>query len=404
MDSFTLLIASALASVIMAATMYMMFRASPRETYLLDWSLAGLFHVVSGCLGLVASSYTVPYLVTPALGNAFYVAGHYAILVGLQRHFGYRPRVAILLLLLAAVVGLHFLPFARAAVANRLLLLYPIVIFFNLWTVRLLWKAPEGEARPAYLPLMLLEMLFVAQLLLRAAVVAFGHSASLTFVGSQFLQTSGSLATFVFLSVATMSCALIVIRRQELVLRRLALTDTLTGWLNRRAMQDMAEREFQRSVRTGSALAFVIFDIDHFKSINDRFGHAVGDAALRHVTAVSAGALRGYDGCFRIGGEEFAALVTGAELEEARHVAERLREQVAAAPLLIDGNTISITVSVGLATRGQGDISWEDGLRRADDALYHSKQNGRNRVSIDMHSVAAPETGGSLAAGVQAMA
>ncbi|WP_394780044.1 GGDEF domain-containing protein [Undibacterium sp.] len=382
MDSFTLLIASALASVIMAATMYMMYRASPRDTYLLDWSLAGAFNVASGCCGLLASTHSVPYLVTPAIGNAFYVAGHYAILAGLQRHFGQRSRPVLILLLLAAVVALHFLPFARESVANRLLLLYPIVIFFNLCTIRLLWKAPEGEAKPAYLPLMLVELLFVAQLLLRAAVVAFGNRASLTFVGSQFLQTSGSLATFVFLSVATMSCALIVIRGQELALRRLALTDSLTGWLNRRALQDMAGREFQRSTRTRSPLAFIIFDIDHFKSINDRFGHAVGDAAIRHVTEVAACALRGYDGRFRIGGEEFAALVTGMQMNEAKHVAERVREQIASVPLLADGKPVSITVSVGLASREPEDASWEDSLRRADDALYHSKQNGRNRVSI----------------------
>jgi predicted signal transduction protein with EAL and GGDEF domain len=171
-------------------------------------------------------------------------------------------------------------------------------------------RQPDPAARGAYLPLMVVEAAFMLAVGARA-VLALGQPPQLTFMGSQLWQTAGSLAVLAFLSLATMCCALIVIRHQELALRSASLTDSLTGWLNRRALLDMAEREFQRHRRSGEALHFLTFDIDHFKAINDQHGHAVGDAAIRHVTTVSAQALRGYDARFRIGGEEFAVLITG---------------------------------------------------------------------------------------------
>jgi diguanylate cyclase (GGDEF)-like protein len=186
----------------------------------------------------------------------------------------------------------------------------------------------------------------------------------------------------VYLALATVCCALIVTHQQTLALRRASLTDVLTGWLNRRALHDIAVREFRRSRRTRAAMYFITFDIDHFKSINDRFGHGVGDAAICHVTALAARVLRGYDAQFRIGGEEFAVLVGGEDLACACRIAERVREVVEATPLTVGGKTMPMTVSVGLAALGEPDQKWEDILHRADEALYHAKQNGRNRVSV----------------------
>jgi diguanylate cyclase (GGDEF)-like protein len=201
-------------------------------------------------------------------------------------------------------------------------------------------------------------------------------------MGSQFLQTSGSLFVLVFLSVATMGCAVIVTHQQELALRRASLTDVLTGWQNRRAMHDVARREFDRCQRTGMPLFFITFDIDHFKAINDRYGHSMGDAALRHVTTLSARVLRGYDALFRIGGEEFAVLVGGGSLADVQGIAQRLRDMVAATPMLEQGFAVPMTVSVGLAAARENDLRWEDVLRHADEAMYYAKQHGRNRVAV----------------------
>jgi diguanylate cyclase (GGDEF)-like protein len=386
MDAFTLIVASALVAAIMAASMLLLYRASSRQRCLLDWSLSGLCFLATNLIGAFAVHYQPGYLLAPALGNTFYVAGHAGILIGVRRHLGLNPRYGLLGLLLLAVLAAHALPFIQHSVQHRLFLFTPVVAGINLGVAWLLWRQPDNGAKPAYLPLMGLELLFMAVMLLRPLAMMAGYERLLTFMGNQFLQTTGSLFVLVFLSVATMSCALIVTHHQELALRRASLTDVLTGWLNRRALHDTARREFRRCQRTGTPLFFIAFDIDHFKAVNDRYGHSVGDAAIRHVTTLSARALRGYDAMFRIGGEEFAVLVSGGSLADVTGIAQRLCGLVAGTPLAVKGMApgpaIQMTVSVGLAEAQATDQQWEDVLRRADEAMYHAKQHGRNRVGV----------------------
>jgi diguanylate cyclase (GGDEF)-like protein len=381
MDSFTLIVASGLASAIMALAMFLLYRASRRELCLLDWSLAGLFFLTSNVIGGIAAAMQLTHFLLPALGNAFYIAGHFAIAAGLRRHLGLAPRYRILGLLAAAVVLLHLLPYTQASVANRLLMFTPLIAVINCHVVWLIGRLPAGPERSAYLPLLVIECAFAVQLMLRTVYIVLSRDNPLTFLGSHILQTSGSLGVLVFLSVAGMCCAVIVIRHQELALRKASLTDSLTSWLNRRALHDVAHREFERSRRTGQPLVFIAFDIDHFKSVNDRHGHLTGDAALRHVTGLAAHALRGYDSLFRLGGEEFAVLVTGIAPQQVLQMAERVRALIEATPLQVDECLVPMTVSVGVAALARQDANWEAALRRADNALYRSKKDGRNRVS-----------------------
>jgi len=382
MDSYTLVVVSALAGTIMAATMFLLYRASPRSTCLLDWSMAGTFFVASNAMAMLATRFSLPYLLVPGVGNAFYVAGHFMILAGVRRHLGLRPCFDWLVALMLLVLMMHAFPFAHSSVFNRLMMLTPIVAGINGYTIWLLGRQQDAAARSSYLPLILVEGIFMVQLSLRAAILALGEQVPLTLMGNQLLQTCGSLAVLGFLSLATMSCALIVIRQQELALRRASLTDALTGWKNRRALLDMAEHEFLRSRRSSDALHFLTFDVDHFKAINDQHGHAIGDAAICHVTRVSAQALRGYDALFRIGGEEFAVLITGSSSFETRMIGERVRELIEKTPLLIEGKCITLTVSIGVAACEPGDLHWDEALRRADQALYHAKRLGRNRLCV----------------------
>ena len=163
-------------------------------------------------------------------------------------------------------------------------------------------------------------------------------------------------------------------------LRHRSRHDGLTGLLNRRAIEESIEAQIRRSQRSGEAFSVLMLDLDHFKSINDRFGHAVGDQALRHVAAVLLAGVRDVDDIARIGGEEFLALMPGATLEAATPVAERLREQLAAQPLHLDGNAIAVTVSIGVAQWSESADDVSRLLVRADAALYQAKQQGRNRV------------------------
>lgn len=382
MDAYTLVVVSALAGTIMAATMFLLYRASPRSTCLLDWSLAGIFFVASNGMALAAMGYALPYVLVPGLGNAFYVAGHFMILAGVRRHLGLKPRFDWLLALMLTVLMMHAFPFAHGSVQNRLVMLTPIVASINGYVAWLLSRQPDDAARSSYLPLILVEGIFMLQLSLRAALLAVGEQVQLTLMGSQLLQTCGSLAVLVFLSLSTMCCALIVIRQQELALRRASLTDALTGWKNRHALNEIAEAAFQRSRRSSDALHFLTLDVDYFKAINDQHGHAIGDAAIRHVTQVSAQALRGCDALFRIGGEEFAVLIADSSSFETRMIGERVRDLIEKTPLLIEGKYITLTVSIGVAACEAADQHWDAALRRADQALYQAKRLGRNRLCV----------------------
>lgn len=379
MDSFTLVVASALAATIMAASMGMLYLASSRRVCLFDWAVAGLFFAAGSVIGACALQYRLHQVLVTACANVLYIAGHYGVLAGLRRHLGLRPRWDLLAVLAPLAFGVHLVPAFAASPAT---VLTPVIVAVDLAAAWLLWRQPDRATRLACLPMIVLEVAFAAQQGLGMLYEAIRVEADTGTMHCQILQTCGALFVLVFLSVATMSCALIVTHDQTRALRRASLTDALTGWLNRRALHDIALREFRRSQRSGAPIHFLTFDVDHFKSINDRYGHGVGDAAIRHVTTVAAGVLRGCDALFRIGGEEFAVLLADSHADDVGRIAERLRESVAASPLAADGRAVRMTVSVGVAALAADDTRWEDILRRADEALYHAKQHGRDRVSV----------------------
>jgi diguanylate cyclase (GGDEF)-like protein len=382
MDPFTLVVACALAAAIMAVSMGMLYLAGTRQRCLLDWSAAGACFAVSSLIAAFSFKMGGRHLLLSSIGNSFYILGHFGILAGLRRQLGLAVGWKWMVAAGALVAGVHTLPFVQDSMLNRLCLFTPVVVAINLTAARLLWRHPDREARIACMPLIVLELFFSLELVLRTLYALFGAQLPAALVNRQVLETSGSLFVLVFLSVATMSCAQVVMHQQALALRRASMTDVLTGWLNRRALIDIAAREFARCRRGGKSLYVLVFDIDHFKAVNDRHGHAVGDEALSHVTALAAGVLRGCDALFRTGGEEFAVLLDAADPMQARAVAERLREQIDSHPLRTSGCVVPMTVSVGVAAMDPVDATWEDMLGRADNALYHAKQHGRNRVSV----------------------
>ncbi len=156
-------------------------------------------------------------------------------------------------------------------------------------------------------------------------------------------------------------------------------TDALTQLANRRRFDEQAEREVRHSRQSGMPLALLIIDIDHFKQINDRFGHPAGDSVLQAVAQTLHEAVLGADLLARIGGEEFAILLTDTGLENARRVAARIHDRLAQADMAAIGQRV--TVSIGIAALGAGQ-SLGDLLRQADEALYTSKQLGRNRTTV----------------------
>jgi len=171
-------------------------------------------------------------------------------------------------------------------------------------------------------------------------------------------------------------------KQMERSLKELASHDPLTGVANRRYFFERAGEEFARSRRHHHALSVVMIDIDHFKRINDHYGHFRGDDVLKAVCKAFHAQLRESDLLARIGGEEFVILLADIDPDGARSLAERLRQSVADLTISSEGAEIRWTVSVGVSTLTPADATIEDCLKRADQALYRAKATGRNRVEV----------------------
>lgn len=180
-----------------------------------------------------------------------------------------------------------------------------------------------------------------------------------------------------------MACLLFPLRNALLyrAALRSALRDPLTDTGNRIAMDQALQREADRARRTLEPLSVLMLDIDHFKSINDRFGHGVGDEVLKAIATTLKADLRNIDLVFRYGGEEFLVLLSGTGQEAAAMIGERLRQAVEALQHLVEGQAIHLSISLGCATLAPGETV-ESLLRRADNALYNAKREGRNRLAF----------------------
>ena len=173
-------------------------------------------------------------------------------------------------------------------------------------------------------------------------------------------------------------------KRLEEELRRLATTDPLTGCRNRRFFLDQAHREISRANRYAQDLSLLMVDVDHFKQINDRHGHAVGDRTLQAFVHAIDELLRESDTLGRLGGEEFAVLLPGTPLDGALVLAERLRAVAAGLEIKEEGEeAVSFTVSLGVSTYRPGEDTVEALVDRADGALYQAKHKGRNKVEAE---------------------
>lgn len=165
---------------------------------------------------------------------------------------------------------------------------------------------------------------------------------------------------------------------EQIELRQIATTDSLTGALTRRAFEVEITREYRRNRRYRRDLSVIVVDVDHFKKINDNYGHAAGDLVLKNVVLQIKQSLREVDFLSRLGGEEFVVGLPETDVEGATIVAERLRETIASMAIVSDGDRISVTASFGIAGLNRTDRDWKQMLGRADVALYRAKQEGRN--------------------------
>ncbi len=190
-------------------------------------------------------------------------------------------------------------------------------------------------------------------------------------------RTTSSLITLVVTSAFAYAFSLITLR-QRIKLLQMATKDPLTGAGNRRALENKLRNAVNVFQRTNVSVSMLLIDLDHFKKVNDRHGHAAGDEILRSITEIINLRIRVTDSLYRIGGEEFVVILDGQDLHRAAHLAEQLRTLVEANELVPDH---SVTISVGVAELKHGESGF-DWLHRADEALYRAKRSGRNAMNI----------------------
>jgi diguanylate cyclase (GGDEF)-like protein len=156
--------------------------------------------------------------------------------------------------------------------------------------------------------------------------------------------------------------------------------DELTGLLNRRGISDVARHQFAQARRGGLPCCFAIADLDHFKRVNDSFGHDVGDQVLEHVAECLRQSVRAGDWVGRWGGEEFLLVLTQTPLDEGREALERVRQAVEDSSIEVDGKALCMTISIGVAAAEPEDAEPDAVIARADARLYQAKRGGRNQV------------------------
>ena len=321
-----------------------------------------------------------------ALGNVCVVTGVMLMQRGVRQFVGRSAPVWFYALLLAVVLVLSWLGIAvqngamRVASISGLLGLLSLATTVDVYTyvrrkLELRWSAAWLA-----LPLLLGSLVF----LLRSARAIVSPETVVAEVTANSSLNIGSAVVFLVTAlVFHLALVALVGARLMTELQRMSRYDSLTELLNRRAVDDLLRDEARRAVRANLPFSVLMVDADYFKTINDRFGHAAGDEALRHLAQILRAQMRDIDRVGRFGGEEFIVLLPGTSSTEALSAAERLRDALLRRPWAWQGESLRLTVSTGVAAwRGPND-GVDLLLQRADAALYRAKALGRDRFEFD---------------------
>jgi len=368
------------------------------------WGFAHLLR--AGSVTLFGMYGQAPDLITIDLANALLFTAFAVTWTG-ARVFDGRP-VEPVYLVTGAVIWLLVcrLPILAEAVDTRALLAAGIITAYTWLTAFEFWRGRDEQLVSRW-PAIFMLFAHGALFLLRTPLVAV-----LPWVASNHVYDSVWLTVLSFEALLfTISIAFILLamakERTELRHRTAAMVDPLTGIANRRAFLQDAGQLAKRHAAKPRPVAVLLIDLDHFKSINDRFGHALGDRVLAIFTETARATVRKADLLGRLGGEEFAAVLYDASKDKAMAVAERMRENFARTALEVDGRPVGATVSIGLVHCDQPAIDMAELLAQADQALYFAKERGRNRVelaSLDMLIERAADAPATTATSVSSIA
>ena len=376
MDLFTLAAVNLVIGFFCASYFGIDYRRNPKRHYLLDFSLVGAVLFLQSLIQMLRSHFDFPYFLGPATVNTLTLLFHFFVLSALYRLFELPFRRFYLLapILLSYVVLL--LPLFQQEQLHRFMLGFSMITLINSICLVMLYRVKNDKFAGVITFFKFVMIFNICQTVLRSGLFVTGKYGYTMAEPNQLIHQFGWFSLTIHAALVLTGGLIILARQRQMALEARAETDPLTGLLNRFSMQERLNAELNRAVRSSQPLTIMIFDIDHFKSVNDKFGHQIGDQVIRAVAEVTQATVRNYDLAFRIGGEEFLLCLPGVDQDMAKAKAELLRQQIEQRAILTDQ---PVTVSIGfvVATKAQ---SLDELIKQADDALYQAKRNGRNQV------------------------
>ncbi len=334
-------------------------------------------------MAIIAMNVNLPGVLGNVLASFLVVIADYVSLYGLCVFAGrpaYRRTTAVVLSLV--FVGLCYYTYVESSPYLRVgvMVFGHIVSIFLLVLVQVRIARQDGIGGILILAISSFWEIFLGPLLILMMFLSSGGRIDLA-ASMEWVQPMSATAMLGILQ--TFGFTLLTANRTQRELRQMALLDTLTGVPNRRAFETTMKRSVQAAKRNGTSLGLAVIDLDRFKEANDNYGHAAGDALLRHVATTISSTLRDSDFFARIGGEEFALVVEDTTMEALSEVAERFRLAVEMTPLhRVNDTKLSCTLSAGIALSAPGTADFNSLYAAADAALYRAKIGGRNRVEI----------------------
>lgn len=386
-DAFNLAIL--LMNVLLGALCLAVARGGRTAPALRYWGW-GLFAYTGGILVVTSSLLGAPRALVYLLGNVLITIAPLLSMRGLLWHTPTRfdPTWAVLAVtpVLAVLVWNNLIGEYRSML-NTVPPTLVAIAAFAYGAARLLMHPPVDAQRAARL-VGVVSLLAVLLWTVRSLIL----TGLLPLADPEHARVAGyalAIAQILVSVAGTVALLGVEVRSMEAILRRKADNDPLTGLPNQFTFAERFREELARATRQGQSLALLLLDIDHFRRINDQYGHLAGDSTLRMVAATLAMEKRAGDVLARYGGEQFLLLLPGADSTQALHLGEQLRQQVAAASIDFGGLEIRVTLSGGLAVFPENGASWEALFATADGRLQRAKNSGRNQLCGSGRTLAA---------------
>ena len=392
LDPRTIMLMTTLMCAAMSVVMFSVYRSFRSEVHGLGHWSAGLVLLVCASI-LFGTRGTFPDAVSLLGANASLLLGIGLSMLGTEKFYGQQPSLRLYLLACClATAGLAWWLLVDVNFSIRVAIFSLTVFLFYARQVQLVWLHGERHFSSFF---------FGGLMLVQACVVLVRGVSALAYGSAHVNLLAAGTRASIYLAAANFMALLLTVgfmtvatRRLQTILERRSTHDPLTQVLNRRGFGDCYARAKASLRRHRRPLTLLSIDLDYFKTINDRHGHAVGDQVLAHVAAVISGALRESDCVARFGGEEFVVLMPDMAPHHALGAAERIRE------LLCEANGKGLppcTVSIGVACQASEHEELEHLLARADAALYLAKENGRDRIEFDIGGLNVVRSAGAAA-------